>query len=205
MPIIDNNNTSKESEGYKIAAKYFKEQVGYSYIPNGIEAQLLVPEIGTGALNLMGAIMNQNSLVSPELKMLIAYMTSFAKGCTYCQTATYSSARDGYSDSDKFAKIWEYPSSDLFSDGERAVLDLTLAASASPSDVTDEMRDNLKKHYNQIECAEIISMISLFAYFNAWNDTNGTRIDNDIIETVENELLGSGHIDEEKFKKLQSI
>ena len=203
MPIIDNKNTNKESEGFKAASQYFQNQVEYAYIPNGIVGQLMVPEIGLGALNLMGAIMNENSQVGPELKMLIAYMTSYAKGCTYCQTATYSAARDGMGDSEKFAKIWEYPSSDLFSDGERAALDIALAAAASPSDVTDEMRDKLKQHYNQTECAEIIAMIALFAYFNAWNDTNGTLMDDSSIEIAEKEIRATGKLDEEKFEKLR--
>ena len=56
MPIIDNNNTSTESDAYQAAKDYFTNQVGYNYIPNGVQAQLLVPEIGLGALNLMGAI-----------------------------------------------------------------------------------------------------------------------------------------------------
>ncbi|NKB38729.1 MAG: hypothetical protein GKR93_16470 [Gammaproteobacteria bacterium] len=203
MPIIDRNNTSTETEGYKMAEQYFTQQVDYAYIPNGIVSQLMVPEIGLGALNLMGAIMNKDSKIGPDLKMLIAYMTSFAKGCTYCQTATYSAAHDGMGDSEKFSKIWEYHSSDLFSDGERAALDIALAASASPSDVSDEMRENLKKHYDQVECAEIISMIAMFAYFNAWNDTNGTMLDDNVIESAEKNLLGTGYIDEDKFKKLQ--
>ncbi len=204
MPIIDRNNTSTETDGYKVAEQYFHEQIGYKYIPNGIVSQLMVPEIGLGALNLMGAIMNKDSQVGPELKMLIAYMTSAAKGCTYCQTATHTTARDGIGDEEKFAKIWEYHSSDLFSEGERAALDLALAASASPSDVTDEMRENLKQHYNQVECAEIVSMIAMFAYFNAWNDTNGTRVDENVIETANKEMIGNAHFDEEKFKKLQA-
>ena len=204
MPIIDRNNTNTETEGYKIAEQYFYQQIGYKYIPNGIVSQLMVSEIGLGALNLMGAIMNENSQVGAELKMLIAYMTSAAKGCTYCQTATHSTARDGIGDSEKFAKIWEYHSSDLFSEGERAALDIALAASASPSDVTDTMREKLKQHYNQVECAEIISMIAMFAYFNAWNDTNGTRVDENVIEIANREMVGKVHFDEEKFKKLQA-
>ena len=204
MPILDKSKTDTETEGYKMAEQYFKEQVDYAYIPNGIVSQLMVPEIGLGALNLMNAIMNEDSKIGPDLKMLIAYMTSFAKGCTYCQTATHSAARDGIGHSEKFDKIWEYHSSDLFSDGERAALDLALAASPSPSEVTDEMRENLKKHYDQVECAEIISMIALFAYFNAWNDTNGTNLDENVIENAEENLVGTDYFDEEKFKKLQT-
>lgn len=205
MPIIDNNNTDTESEGYRIASEYFTGQVGYNYIPNGIQAQFLVPEIGLGALNLMGVIMGPQSQVEPELKMLIAYMSSYARGCTYCQTATYSAARDGYQENEKFAKIWEYHSCDLFSGGERAALDLALAASASPSDVTDAMREDLKKHYSQQQCAEIISMIAMFAYFNVWNDTNGTLVDAGVVDAVKKDLLGSGYIDEEKFNSLQGF
>ena len=176
----------------------------YDYVPNGIISQMLVPEIGAAALNLMGAVMNKNSLVPAELKMLIAHMTSYAAGCTYCQTATFESAHNLSESEEKFAKIWEYKTSDLFTEAERIALDLALAASASPSDVIDELRNSLKEHYGQAECAEIIAIVALFAYFQTWNDTNGTHIDEHVVDVVEEHFGGTNYLDEEKFQKLRS-
>lgn len=204
MPLIDNSQVDKNTEAYQFAEKYFSGQVDYSYIPNGIVSQMAVPEIGMAMLNLMSAIMNERSLVPVELKMLIAYMTSYAVGCTYCQTATFKAAQDGSGSAEKFARIWEYKTSELFTDAERVALDLALAARAIPSDVTDELRNNLRKHYCQAECAEIMGIISIFAYFQTWNDTNGTRLDEHVTGMVEQHLAGSGYLDEEKFQKLKS-
>lgn len=205
MPLIDNSKVSEDTPAYRKAKQYFAGQVDYNYIPKGIISQMAVPEIGGAALNLMAAIMNEKSLVPAELKMLIAYMTSYAAGCTYCQTATLKSAKDGAASAEKFDKIWEYKTSELFTEAECAALDIALASRAIPSEVTDELRDNLKKHYSQAECAEILGMISLFAYFQTWNDTNGTRIDEQIIGIVENHLSGTAYLNEEKFKQLNSL
>ena len=204
MPLIDNDEIDRSTEAYQKAEQFFLGHMKYEAIPNGIVSQMAIPEIGAAAFGLMDAVMNEKSLVPAELKMLIAHMTSYAAGCTYCQTATFQGAQAQSASSEKFEKIWEYQTSDLFSDGERAALDIALAAKASPSDVTEELRNNLKKHYGQTECAEILGMIALFAFYQTWNDTNGTRLDEQVKGFVENHLRGSGHLNEDKFKELAS-
>lgn len=165
---------------------------------------MVVPEIGKAALNLMFAVLIHESRVSAELKMLIANMTSYAVGCTYCQTNTYEAAINLSEDSEKLKNMWEYKTHPIFSDAERAALDLALAASTSPNDVTDELRENLKRYFGQEECAEIMANIAVFSYFQKWNDTNGTKLEKHVIKVVEKELVGTRHLNEEKYQELKS-
>lgn len=204
MPLIENPEIDKSTEAYRLATRFYEEEAKYDYIPNGVLAHMVVPEIGKAALNLMFAVLKLESRVSVELKMLIANMTSYAVGCTYCQTNTYEATRNMGNRNEKLEKMWEYRTSPLFSDAERAALDLALAASRSPSEVTDELRDNLKKYFDQAECAEIMATIGVFSYFQKWNDTNGTVLEPHVVDIVETELLGKGHLDEEKYQSIKN-
>jgi len=57
--------------------------------------------------------------------------------------APVSATRHGVDD-DKMAAIYEYSTSDLFNEAERAALDYALAAGSVPNGVTDEIYANLK-------------------------------------------------------------
>ena len=202
MPLIENPEIDKNTEAYKLAEKFY-QNIGYDYIPNGVLAHMIVPEIGKAALNMMFAVLEHESLVTVDLKMLIANMTSYAVGCTYCQTNTYEATRNVSTDNEKLNNMWEYRTNPIFSDAERAALDIALAASASPSAVSDELRNNLKQYFGQTECAEIMATISVFSYFQKWNDTNGTQLEDRVISLVEKELLGTEHLNEEKYQTLK--
>lgn len=53
MPIIDNNEIDKTTEAYKVARHFYEGIVNYNYIPNGMLAHMIEPEIGKAALNLV--------------------------------------------------------------------------------------------------------------------------------------------------------
>ena len=66
--------------------------------------------------------------VSGELKQLVFTAASLASGCLHCQShGSYHLHRIGVSD-EKIQAMWTYQQSDLFSDAERAALDLAFAA-----------------------------------------------------------------------------
>lgn len=64
--------------------------------------------------------------VDAELKVLMSHLSSSAVGCRFCEAHTAKTANTvGVSD-DKLLAVWEFESSPLFSDGERAALRLAL-------------------------------------------------------------------------------
>ncbi len=203
MPVIDPGKIDTTTEAYQLAQHFYEDVVNYDYIPNGVLAHMVVPEIGKAVLNLMLTVLQQNSNVSAELKLLIANMTSYAVGCTYCQTNTFEAAMNVGAKNEKLDNMWDYRKSDLFSDAERAALDIALAASSIPSEVTEQHRSTLKEYFSQEECAEIMATISVFSYFQKWNDTNGTLLEQHVINVADKYLADSDHLDRVKYRGLK--
>ena len=77
-------------------------------------------------------------------------------------------------DARKAQRLLSYPA---FSDAERAVFDLAIAASSVPNAVTDEIAENMHKHWDDGEIVEILGVIALFGYLNRWNDSMGTMLE----------------------------
>ncbi len=56
----------------------------------------------------------------------------------------------------KLAAVWDYQTSPLFSAAERAALDFTIAASAVPNAVTDDMFLEMRKFWTEDQIVEIV-------------------------------------------------
>ena len=57
------------------------------------------------------------------------------------------------------------------------MFDFAIAASTVPNSVTDEIADNLRKHWDDGEIVEILGVVALFGYLNRWNDSMGTQLE----------------------------
>ena len=66
-----------------------------------------------------GTLLNSGK-VNPGLKQMVAYVTSNAAGCRYCQAQTSNSVLKPGISAEKMARALEFDQSDLFSDAERA-------------------------------------------------------------------------------------
>ena len=62
------------------------------------------------------------------LKSLVAHISSNASGCRYCQAHTAYEAHENGVSIDKLQKIWEFQTSDLFSEAEKVALEFGFAA-----------------------------------------------------------------------------
>ena len=101
------------------------------------------------------------------------------------------SLQQGVAD-EKLAAVWEYRTSPLFSEAERAALDLAVAAAAQPNEVTDEMFDLAKKHWSEGQIVEIVAVISFFGFMNRYNDTMATPLEDEPIEVAEKHIAQHG-------------
>ena len=136
-----------------------------------------VPGLMEGLSGLVWAVYGKDGLVSNELKRMVSIITSTASGCTYCQSHTVHGAEAAGIDSDKIKALWEYETSPLFSDAERAVLRVAQGAGHAPVEVTDADFDEMKKHFDDNQICEIVSIIALFGFLNKWNATIATDIE----------------------------
>ena len=126
--------------------------------------------------SLVGAVYAPGE-VPDALKRMVGLMTSSAAGCRYCVGHTTLSSREHGVENEKLASIWEFETSDLFTDGERAALRVALHAGQSPSSVTDEMFTELKRHFGAAGQLEIVAVIAMFGFLNRWNSTLATELE----------------------------
>ncbi len=147
------------------------------------------PAVLKAMLGLVQAVYQPGS-VSLELKKLVAVMTSSAAGCQYCQAHTqYGAMNEGVSP-EKLTAIWEYQTNNLFSDAERAALDVARTAAFSPNETTDASFDKMKAFYSNEQIAELVGVIAMFGFLNRWNSTMAT----DLEQTPKSALQANGLI-----------
>jgi len=146
------------------------------FIPNSVLTMSRRPAIAKAFAALNQAILYEGT-VPEETKMLVSLISSQASGCRYCQShmANLSSI---YSASDeKIAALWDFRTSTLFSDAERAALNIALKAGQLPNDTNANDFAELKRYWDDGQIVEIIAAIGLFGYLNRWNDTMATELE----------------------------
>jgi uncharacterized peroxidase-related enzyme len=171
-------------------AKFFNETLGFC--PNSVLTMQIRPDIAKAFIDLNMAVMANNGRVTSDLKRLIGYLASFTAGCQYCQAHTALAAERYGAGEEKINNIWEYKTHSAFNEAERAALDFSIAASSIPNSVDSEITQNLCKYWDDGEIVEILGVISLFGYLNRWNDSMGTEMEDDAVETGERYLAQRG-------------
>lgn len=154
------------------------------FTPNDGLIMARKPNMLSGLLALVQAIYAPGA-VSSEIKKLVGLMTSNASGCQYCKAhTTFGALKNGVVPK-KVSLIWEYQTNPLFSDAERAALEVARNATLTPNAVTDEDFDRLKQHFDEEQIVEIVGVISLFGFLNRWNSTFRTDIEDAPLQVFE--------------------
>lgn len=156
---------------------YFKivEQT-MGFVPNSMLTMGRSPEILRAFGALAGTVLMGGSL-DPALRQLVAFVSSNASGCRYCQAHTSHTAERMGVAAEKLDAAFEFETSPLFSDAERAALRLARDASLVPNEASDEHFAELHRHFDDEEIVELVAVISLFGWLNRWNDTMGTELE----------------------------
>ena len=130
--------------------------------------------------------------VSGELKQFVFTAASLASGCLHCQShGSYHLHRIGVSD-EKIQAMWTYQDSDLFTEAERAALDLAFAAGVAPNAVEPENFEELRKHFTDTQIIEILAVIAVGGFLNRWNDTIATVTDQESVDWASEVLAQVG-------------
>ena len=115
--------------------------------------------------------------VDAGLKRLIGEVASKAAGCLYCTAHSAQGASHIGVAQDKIDAVWVFETSPLFSDAERAALQVALLAAQSPSGVEGQHFDRLRQFYDDDQIVEIMGVIACFGFLNRWNDSLATPIE----------------------------
>ncbi|MEM8887240.1 MAG: carboxymuconolactone decarboxylase family protein [Bacteroidota bacterium] len=156
-------------------ADFYQETLGFT--PNSLFTMAHRPRISEAFLEMNRAVMENKGRVTSALKRLIAYISSMTTGCRYCEAHAIRAAERYGAEQEKMDNIWDYKSHPAFTDGERAAFDLAIAASQVPNAVSDELAEEMRKHWDEGEIVEILGVIALFGYLNRWNDSMGTQLE----------------------------
>jgi uncharacterized peroxidase-related enzyme len=185
MPLVTPLSTTHDLET-KALAEFFNETLGFC--PNSVLTMQHRPAISKAFINLNKAVMKNEGRVTSALKRMIAWVSSNATGCRYCQAHAIRAAERYGAEQEQLDHIWEYSTHAAFSEAERVALDFSLAASQLPNAVDDALKQRLYIHWNEGEIVEMLGVISLFGYLNRWNDSMGTSIENGAVESGEHYL-----------------
>jgi uncharacterized peroxidase-related enzyme len=147
-----------------------------SFVPNSLFTMARRPEILRAFSELITQIWRTGT-VPVGLKPLIAIVASTAAGCRYCQAHETVDAKLRGVPEDKIAEIWNFEASALYDDAERAALRFARDASVVPNAVTPAHFEDLRRHWDEGEIVEILSVVGLFGFLNRWNDSMATELE----------------------------
>jgi uncharacterized peroxidase-related enzyme len=148
-------------------------QMGFKM--NSLATMAHWPELVTAFVPAAATVLGSGE-IDPGLKQMIAAVVSGAAGCRYCQAhTTHNAAENAGVDVEKIGQVWNFQTSDLFDQKEKAALNLALAAGQNPNAASGDHFEALRTHFSEREIVEIVAVIALFGFLNRWNDTMATE------------------------------
>src|SRR5262245_23950234 len=161
-------------------------------VPNSLLLMQRKPKMVQAWAQMTAAVWDPESKVDRGFKRLLAHVSSRAAGCQYCMAHTIEGAMHFGVEEQRVAAIWDYQTSPLFSEAERAALDVEVGAASVPNAVTDEMFERMRKYWTEEQIVEIVGVIAIFGFLNRWNDTMGTPLEDEPLAFGEKYLAGHG-------------
>ncbi|MGE0314194.1 MAG: carboxymuconolactone decarboxylase family protein [Lautropia sp.] len=158
------------------------------YVPNSQLIMQRKPAILRGFSALYAAVFDPQGEVDRGFKRLLAYVSSRSTGCVYCMAHTAGAALSLGISEEKFAAVWSFRTSPLYSARERVALEYAIAVAAVPNAVTDEVHAALRRHWSEGEIVEILAVLSLFGFLNRFNDSLATPLEDEPL-SVGNRVL----------------
>lgn len=166
---------------------------GFSgYVPTSLRIMAHKPAILRAFHGLITAVMRTPGEVPSELKWLVAHAVSTSAGCRYCQAHTAANGAKAGLAVQKVDALLRFDTDPSFSDAERPVVALALAAGEVPNAVRREHFDALRRHFTPSAIVEIVAVISLFGWLNRWNDTLASDLEERPMEFAKSHLAARG-------------
>jgi alkylhydroperoxidase family enzyme len=110
-------------------------------------------------------VMDRKLSLPHELRLLVTAQTSALNGCGFCLDLKHAMAVQEKLGLEKFQALASYQTSPLFSDRERAALDYCGEATRSRR-VSDATFERLRKHFSEVEIAELTFANALENFYN---------------------------------------
>lgn len=118
----------------------------------------------------VGFLERKNARLEPKLRALLMTRVSQLCHCAFCIDANSLRLAERCGALDKVQAVSDWRESALFSPEDRAALDYAEAVTATPPQVTDAIKTELKRYYSDEHITEMTALIAfqnLSARFNA--------------------------------------
>jgi len=147
------------------------------FVPNSMLIMARDPELLAAFAELSAIIVVRPGRIDPGLKALIMYLVSRSAGCQYCAAHSANLAALGHVPTYKIEALRQFEQSPEFSEAERAALRFAQAAGKMPNAVGDAEFAELRRHFNDDQILELVSVLALMGFLNRWNDTLATPLE----------------------------
>lgn len=172
---MPNLNPLDRGEADELQDLFDGVEAQFGYVPNSMLTMARKPELVKALVGMLGAVFGPGT-VPQEIKRLAAFGVSHAAGCQYCVAhMTHGAEHEGMA-KEKIADLCTVAPQTLTT-AEQAVVQVARGAAASPNAVTGAEFDALKAHFDETQIVEIVAVIAMMGYFNRWNDTMATHLE----------------------------
>jgi len=128
------------------------------------------PKLFLGVAFLYGAIDRKRSPIEPVLRSLLTVRVSQINHCRFCVDLNSATLLKRGVPTDKLDALDRWRESNLFAARERAALGYAEAVTRSDVEVTEDLMDRLKEHFDD---DAIVELTALIAFQNMSNKFNG--------------------------------
>jgi alkylhydroperoxidase family enzyme len=168
----------------------FEQILGF--VPNSLLTMQRKPQIVEGFEALTRAVMDPDGEVDAGFSASSPTSPAVVRDASTARpTRWWRQALRGVPEN-KLADLWDYPTSPLFSDAERAALGFALAAGSVPNAVTTGHFARLRRHWTENQIVEILAAVCLYGFLNRWNDSMATELEETPRRIGERYLAGTG-------------
>jgi uncharacterized peroxidase-related enzyme len=178
MPLVTPLPPDHDPEIERLA-EFFAGTLGFA--PNSVLTMMRRPALARAFTELNRAVMENHGRVSSELKRLVGHVASRMAGCRYCEAHTIRAAerfgRQAGIESARLEQVWAFRDSALFNPAEKAALEFACAAASVPGAVDERIGAELRRHWDDGEIVELMSVVALFGFLNRWNDAMATELE----------------------------
>ena len=163
ISYVEKENTTPE-----IQAMYDQLEKKFGVVPNVVKAMANSPKLLPGFLTLLGASLGPTEVDAP-LKELAILTTSKINGCKYCTAHHTAAGRRAGLSKEKLDATPDYSSS-IFDEKERAVVRFANEVTENVA-ASEESLNELGKHFNESQIAELNIVIGVFNLLTRFADT----------------------------------
>ncbi|PSP77073.1 fusion protein [Halobacteriales archaeon QS_1_68_20] len=169
---VDPSETDEETRQF--LERFEDEEM--EYLPHGLQIMAHRPEIARTFVDFRSAVYGGE--VDNELKLMVGHLSSYVRGCNFCQahTGCHLDLQADVED-EKVRAVRNFEDDDRFTDRERAALRLARDASKIPNQVEEEHFEDLREYFTDPEILEIVGICCLYGFLNCFNETMATTLE----------------------------